>query len=122
MLMTTRGARLLGLGLLLLVNVGCLRPEPPHSFIFGHNTTASALTFEMELPNLTIALTGQLAPGATGPIISIVGMMQGRLEVDDRGCTPGVVIARDTASNEVARHDPGLCVGDTWEIGGPGSS
>lgn len=36
------------------------------------------------------------------------------------GGTIGIVVAYDQSDHEVARHGPGLCMGDTWVIGNVG--
>ena len=40
------------------------------------------------------------------------------------GCSPYAVVAYDPGGREVARHaaGKGLCLGDRWTIGGPGTS
>ena len=105
-----------------LLLVGCPgRPLPgeegPTSGIVVHNKTATSLTFEIILADGPNNMLGPIGPSRTSPIVFIGGPIPtNRLDIDANGCTKGVVIAYDPQRREVARHPPGLCVGETWVI------
>ncbi len=91
--------------------------EPGNSGITVRNDTSTTITFEMSIANGTIPVPGSVASDATGVILSLAGTdPKNRVDLDERGCTRGDLIARNTSDLEIARHPPGLCAGQTWEI------
>ena len=85
--------------------------------VIVENRTATPLTFEMVLADRTLNLMGPIEVGQTGSIVAYRGRIaEPRLDVDADGCMKGLVVAFDPQRREVARHPPGLCVGETWVI------
>jgi hypothetical protein len=90
--------------------------ERPLHAIVVENRTPSALTFEMVVGDRQQALIGPVRPGVSDAILIFRGAIPDGPLVGEDGCTKGTVIAYDPEGQEVARHPPGLCIGETWVV------
>lgn len=63
---------------------------------------------------------GSVSPGDETGVVSNTALTDSLVGRD--GCTIGVLVAFDPDGHEVARHDPGLCLGDLWQIDALGLS
>jgi hypothetical protein len=81
----------------------------------ARNDTESILHFRTLVEGLWYDL-GSVSPGNLTQAISYSDLTSATSAIARDGCTIGVLVAFDPAGNEVARHDPALCVGDVWQI------
>ncbi len=96
---------------------GCLNfAEPLRQSISVNNRTTQRLSFEVLVDGEALALFGPIGPGETSPIIAFTGVVPNKRLLGNDGCTLRDVIAYDDEEREVARHPPGLCIGETWVI------
>jgi hypothetical protein len=77
------------------------------------NNTESILKFRM-LADGEWYERISVPPGDLAQLISNTDLTASSIGRD--GCTIGVLVAFDPDGREVTRHEPGLCVGDTWVI------
>lgn len=106
--------------LLAILLVGCVLPttEEPTEAIFVDNQSGTTLAISAELHDRVVALDPPLEPGQSSPVIFSAGVPpETNVIFRGRTCTVVPFVAHDPDGNEVARHPPGLCLGETWTIG-----
>jgi hypothetical protein len=104
---------------LTLSGAGCIPvpgPELGEPAILAENRTLGALTFELIVGDLRLPGMGEISAGRSGLILLSRGTGIDAPYLDANGCTKGDFIAYDANRLEVARHGPGLCLGQTWVI------
>jgi hypothetical protein len=85
-----------------------------------HNETNEPLSFVIDLGGGdTIPGPQDLAPSDWQGILNNVQLSSPSLVGHD-GCSTVDVVAYGSDGREVARHGPGLCLGETWVISGAG--
>jgi hypothetical protein len=73
------------------------------------NRLGQELRFEIEIDGRLIRLATHALPRSTARVLAAGDLRSG-------DCTTAPLVAYDPDGREVARHDPPLCVGDTWTI------
>lgn len=112
----------IALGLFALVVVKCAAShyaftEPEIKSVYVENASGQALLFR-ELVNGVWYDFGTFEHQGTWSLIHTPELTSSLSLVAWDGCTIGDFVAYTVPGNlEVARHSPGLCVGDTWVIG-----
>jgi hypothetical protein len=85
------------------------------------NETNEPLSFVIDLGGGdTIPDLQDLAPSDWQAIFDYVDLASETSTVGHDGCSTVDVVAYAPDGREVARHGPGLCLGDTWVISGAG--
>jgi hypothetical protein len=115
---------LIGLALLVVLVAACqvrLTEQRDDTGLAVRNNTESMLHFRMLVDGQWYERVS-VPPGDQARLISNTDLTSATSSIGRDGCTIGVFVALDPAGNEVARHDPGLCVGDVWQIDGAGVS
>lgn len=98
-----------------------LREGQSSAGVLAENRTTVTLTLEMPRGSRPAFTLGTLHAGRTGLLISEADLGPNSL-LAANGCTKYDVVAYDPEGREVARHGPGLCMGDTWVVEIPASA
>lgn len=122
--MTGGALKPVAVALLVVVVAACqvrLTEQGLENGVGARNDTESILHFRTLVDGLWYDL-GSVSPGNLTQAISYSDLTSATSAIARDGCTIGLLVALDPAGNEIARHDPGLCVGDVWQIDATGVS